>query len=509
MYVDQKNSITFFPRRQRVSTKTGKAPLIVRINIDGLKKDKVVKGVRINPDHWDEENKIVKADAPDAKTLNKKIAKELTELQRHFDLVQANQDIATPEKVFKAYSTPIKAEKIKAEKIANLALSQKLDTVIYDYIQFRRKHEKATEFQRVLPAEQAFLLDQEQKALLSRIEKVENESNKIFDDKSWEKTLILATDAHLATFLGMAKVDHRSYTTLEKMWGRKKRLLEYIKYRHHAIDLPLADLEYKFIEQLKTYCMVDCKMKENSVCKHTQSLKGIIDRAVSNRWMPANIFDRFASVYKQSFREWMKWEQMITFSEFNFSKQDYNEIRDQYVFEAFTGYGYAEIRSSRHDDQMEGIDGKLWIHKFRRKTGSDETLPFLPIPLKLIEKYKNHPVCLKRGTLFPVPTNEHYNRCLKKMAKEIGIEVLLSTHSARYFFANEVLYNNGVQLKTIAQAMGHESLKSAEIYIRFNRTAVSEAMQEVEDKLHNPDGSLKAALSRGKPPAKVFAMRAV
>lgn len=46
------------------------------------------------------------------------------------------------------------------------------------------------------------------------------------------------------------------------------------------------------------------------------------------------------------------------------------------------------------------------------------------------------------------------------MAQEIGFDVLLFTHSARYFFANEVLYNNGVQLKTIARIMGQESLKS-------------------------------------------------
>jgi integrase len=509
MYVDQKNSITFFPRRQRINVKSGKAPLIVRINIDGLKKDKVVKGVRFNPDHWDEENKIVKADAPDAKALNKKIAKELTELQRHFDLVQASQEIATPEKVLEAYSTPIKADKIKAEKIANLALSQKLDTLIHDYVLFRKKLEKATEFERALSAEQAFLLEQEQKELHSRIESLEKESNKIFDDKSWRKTLVLATEAHLIAFMGMVKADHRSYTTLEKMWGRKKRLLEYMEHRHHIIDLPLEDLQYKFIEQLKMYCMVNGKMTENSVCKHTQSLKEIIDRAVSARWMPANIFQRFASVYKQPFREWMTWEQMTTFSDFNFSKPVYNEIRDLYVFEAFTGYGYAELRSARGEDQRDGIDGKLWISKFRRKTGSDETLPFLPIPLKLVDKYKNHPTCIKRGTLFPVPTNEYYNRCLKEIAREVGIDVLLFSHSARYFFANEVLYNNGVQLKTIAQAMGHESLKSAEIYIRFNRTAVSEAMQEVEDKLHHPDGSLKSSPSRTRPPAKVFTMQAV
>lgn len=117
---------------------------------------------------------------------------------------------------------------------------------------------------------------------------------------------------------------------------------------------------------------------------------------------------------------------------------------------------------------------ELWISKARQKIKADETLPFLPIALGLIDKYKTHPICLKRGTLFPVPTNEYYNRCLKEMAREIGFDVHLFTHSARYFFANEVLYNNGVQLKTIARIMGQDSVKSAEIYVRANRKAVSE-----------------------------------
>jgi hypothetical protein len=47
-HVDQKNSIYFFPRRSRASKKSGKVPLIVWLNIDGLKGDRVVKGVKID-----------------------------------------------------------------------------------------------------------------------------------------------------------------------------------------------------------------------------------------------------------------------------------------------------------------------------------------------------------------------------------------------------------------------------------------------------------------------------
>jgi len=72
-------------------------------------------------------------------------------------------------------------------------------------------------------------------------------------------------------------------------------------------------------------------------------------------------------------------------------------------------------------------------------------------------------------------TNEHYNRCLKEIAEAAGTPVLLITHSARYFFANEVLYNNGGQFKTICEIMGHQAVQSTEVYVRANRTAASES----------------------------------
>src|ERR1700744_3658042 len=153
----------------------------------------------------------------------------------------------------------------------------------------------------------------------------------------------------------MVKSGHRAYTTLEKMWGRKRRFIEFLEQRYNVIDLPLAELEFKFIGQLKAYCMHECCMMENSVSKYTQEFKEIITRAVSNGWLTANIFHNFVSVYTQPLREWLTWEQMHELIGFQFSKPQYNLIRDLYIFEAFTGYAYAEIRSARPDDTRDGI----------------------------------------------------------------------------------------------------------------------------------------------------------
>ncbi len=509
MYIQQNQSILFFPKRNKRNQKTGKVPIYARLKIDGLVSDRVVKGVHILPEHWDTQNKIVTADDPKAKVFNRKIAQMQTDLQRHVDLVQAQQQIATPETVLAAFDAPIRINHDKEEKKKNGLFSEKLDELVKDYVIFHKKKKKAYEFNTYVAPTRVALLEEKQKMLEERIDKIDKEGNGIFDNKEWTKTIVLAINEHLLHFMKLVKAGHRAYTTLEKMAGRKARFVEFILVRYQVEDLSLAALEYKFIEQLETHCKVNSGMIQNTASKYTATFKDIITRTVSNGWTPANIFLAFPSPYKQPQREWLSWEQLYQFIDFPFSKPQYRLVRDLYVFEAFTGYAYAEIRSARPDDTRDGIDGKLWISKARQKTKADETLPFLPIALGLIDKYKTHPVCLKRGTLFPVPTNEYYNRCLKEMAKEIGFEVLLFTHSARYFFANEVLYNNGVQLKTIARIMGQDSVKSAEIYVRANRTAVSESMDMVEAKIYHPDGTLKAGRKAPGHGAKVIALRAV
>ncbi len=509
MYVQQSQSILFFLRKSKTNKKTGKAPLCVRVKIDGLSKDRVVKGVTLHPDHWDPETKTVKAQEPRAKAYNKKIAQVLTDLSRHIDLVKVKDELATPQAVLTTYETPLKAEKAKEEKAANAAVSEKLDILITAYVRFHKRYFKAYEFAKTIPQMKAARLEQEKKELEQQIEDLDREATRIFDDKTWTKTLALAITIHLLEFMKHIKNAHRSYTTLEKMLGRKKRLLEFVWQRYKKEDMALADLQYKFIEEYKVFNMTVHGLKENSVAKYTQELKECMYRAVRNDWIPSNKFQQFTSVYREPQRQWMTPQQMYQLIVFTFSKPRLAEIRDIYVFEAFTGYSYAELRSAKPEDMRNGIDGKLWLSKLRRKTKGDETLPFLPIALQIVERYKAHPVCLKRGSLLPVPSNEYYNRLLKEIAEETKLDVLLFSHSARYYFANEVLYNNGVQIPTIARAMGQKSVRSAEHYVRPNRTTISESMDKVEKILHNPDGSLKDINAKSNKTAKVISMRAV
>jgi len=291
------------------------------------------------------------------------------------------------------------------------------------------------------------------------------------------------------------------------MIGRKRRFLEFLQYRYKAVDRPLQKMQYSFIEQLFSYMLVQKKVIRNTAMKYVQCVKEIIDRAVSKRWVPSNPFTVFRCHYQDPHHDWLNMQELEKLLNHQFSNEKLNVIRDIFVFSSFTGLSFQEVYTLRPLDIITGIDGKKWINKNRQKTGGDETLPLLPLPLQLLEKYKDHPVCVNRNKLLPVLTNQEYNRCLKVIADITGIGIVLRTNKARFFFANEVTYNNVVPLKTVSRMLGQKSVKTTEVYVRANRRNISEEMEKVEKLLFTLDGKLKAKSDNRQLSAKVSLKR--
>jgi integrase len=489
MYVKQNVSILFYLRRKKVNAQ-GKAPIYVRLTIDGEKAE-LATGVSIDPVFWDLKRKAVLRPSPTYKTDNKTLGQIKTDLERHVDLVKAVHEKATPSLVIEEYKTPSRLHKAKENEIRNLALSDMLDEALKDYLNYASRHEKAHQDGRVPHAAKEELLLQEAGALDERIKALAADANIIFDNKKWQKTLVLAIDEQLLHFLQLVSSGHRSAATLEKMWGRKRRLLEFMFHRHNLIDIGLERLDLKFLDQFRTFNMVTCRIGENSATGYLQALKETIIRCVLNGWLTSNMFDAYKCRYEEPHHDWLTMQELIKLIDTPLSNPQLSIIRDIYVFCSFTGLSYAEVQSLSAEDIVTGIDGEKWVTKNRKKSGGDETLPLLPIPLNLIEKYRGHPISAGRGKLLPVPSNQEYNRSLKILAECIGVNICLRTHKARFFFANEVAYNNGVQLKTVSRMLGQKSTRAVETYVSANRTAISNSMSEVRKKLFNECGELK------------------
>jgi integrase len=509
MYVDQKLTILFF-RSNKKENQHGQAPLYVRISIDGACVE-FSSGLTLRETDWNRETKTVTHTHKSHAAYNQKIQQISTDLKRHFDLVKAVNELATPLLVLQSYRAPAQAVKQREEKTANLQLSDAVEQLCLAYVDYYDKHDRAYRDGPGPHPLRAQLLQKQKESLQEKIAQLLKKANAIYDNKGWTKTLLLAMDEHLLHFLQLCATGHRSPNTLEKMVGRKRRVVEFLTYRHKGPDLPFSRLEFKFLDQFKLFLFTQHGVSDNTATKYISCLKEILDRAVSNGWISANIFGSYRCSYQEVDHIWLTPQQLLDLMDTEFDEPKYNLARDLYIFSGYTGLAYTDLRRAGPANLIKGLGGKVWFSKKREKTKGDETLPLMPIALALIEKYRLHPVSIRRQKLFPVPTNEQYNRCLKAIGKLKNLPPeAMKTHQGRFFFANEILFNNGIQsLKMIAGLMGHKAAKSAELYVKANLTARAESMQQLEDKLFRADGTLKTRPPANGETAKVIALRSV
>jgi integrase len=512
MYVQQKKTLLFYIRREKINDQ-GTVPVYARLLIDGVSRERSVKGVRCLPGNWDADTKRIKSAEPDAEALNKKLDTYQTDVLRHADIIQAATALATPEAVLAAYESPVKTlhdrqNALKQQATRNYQFCLDCDDLLFNYIRFRKKWDEILDTGHAIHPTKLDLYATQFNQMKERVTEFCKKANERFDDPDWQKTLLLATEERLCHILQLTLTGERSWTTLEKMWGRKRRLCAFLEYRYQVLDIPIAQLQFKLADEYLTYNMVQHGIISNSAMKYVQALKEAINRTVSLGWVHANIFAYFKCRYEEPNHDWLSPAEMEELIHTNFEEPEHNLVRDMYVFSSFTGFSYIDLYKLRPEDVHLGHDGHQWATRDREKTDVEEAVPLLPIPLALIEKYKNHPDANRRGRLFPVPTNKSYNERLKEIGRLKKISVILRTHKARFYFANEVLYNNGVQLKTVARILGQESIKSAEIYVRCNKTVISDTMEDVRDKLFDAEGGLKSRKSK-KDTAKVVPLRAV
>ena len=138
------------------------------------------------------------------------------------------------------------------------------------------------------------------------------------------------------------------------------------------------------------------------------------------------------------------------------------------------------------------IDGRLLYE--RQKTHGSINLVLLDVAKVVIQRYDDYQK--RAGYLFPIlndkvhitPMQKHnrvrklchqINKELHKLADELGIKEDVTTYVARHSFAT-VLKKSGVNIGIISQALGHQDIKTTQIYLsKFDDEQVDSAMQNL------------------------------
>jgi site-specific recombinase XerD len=308
-----------------------------------------------------------------------------------------------------------------------------------------------------------------------------------------QKTLMAAFKIHNEEFAERVKKKKNSDGTLKRYERLKDKVAIFLKKKYGKSDIDLEDVQMALAVNFFHHLTMD-NIGDNTAMKYVKTLKQIIDRAIDEGWIKFNAIAGFKCTYIDPDREHLESHELMKMYQKKIAFKRLDEVRDAYLFQCFTGYAYETAYNLAPENVFTGLDGKLWVTKNRAKTGSEECVPLMPIPLAIIQKYKNHPYCVEHNKLLPINSNYRYNVYLKELADICGIHKDLTTHTARHTFATTVTLENDVPIETVGKMLGHKDLRSTQIYAKITKRKISNNMSVLQGKIFTTEGDLRSAI---------------
>lgn len=147
-----------------------------------------------------------------------------------------------------------------------------------------------------------------------------------------------------------------------------------------------------------------------------------------------------------------------------------------FLFMTFTAMHISDAKAL----QIEQITGGE-IHYRRIKTRTRVNMPLSKPAAKLVEYYKGK---RGRGNLFrELPTDQAFNRTIKKICQRVGITKPVSAKAARHTFATLYYKKNSGDLGTLSKLLGHTSVTTTMIYAHIMKDSRIAGVSAFDDML--------------------------
>jgi len=272
--------------------------------------------------------------------------------------------------------------------------------------------------------------------------------------------------------------------TLQRFTITKNHLAAFIKFKFKKDDMDFSDLNLEFVKDFEFYLRTVRDCSNNTTLKYIANFKKIVIRAIDKEIILKDPFKNFKGRKTKLVKKPLSTQELYELERHYFTTDRLNIVRDVFVFQCYTGLAYIDAYQLRKADIKDGIDGNLWIMSERQKTNSTTNVPLLPQALQIIEKYKDHPLCVQRGTVLPVSSNQKMNEYLKEIAILCGFPFTLNTHMARRTFGSTVTLNNNVPINVVKELLGHASVKQTEAYAITEQATIGREMSLLNKKLN-------------------------
>lgn len=278
--------------------------------------------------------------------------------------------------------------------------------------------------------------------------------------------------------------------TLKNYFTTQKYFQAYIKKEYRKKDIPLCELNYRFLSGFERYMRdeqtaIDPERpcNNNTIMKHIERFRKTINLAIRNEWLDKDPFVKFQPKFIHKDRDFLTKEELQRIENKKFTIPRLQHVQDLFIFSCYTGLAYIDTINLEQSNVSIGINGKLWLTTSRQKTKQSVRIPLLPKAQEIIMKYKNEACVTKENRLLPTMSNQRLNAYLKEIADCCRISKNLTFHIARHTFATTVTLTNGVPLETVSKLLGHTTIRMTQVYAKVVETKVMDDMEALTDKL--------------------------
>ncbi|MGC4041879.1 MAG: site-specific integrase [Flavobacterium sp.] len=315
-------------------------------------------------------------------------------------------------------------------------------------------------------------------------EKVEpgNMKNKLLKIDDKPRTIIPIFQDHNNRIKALIPTGEFAPGTLERYETSLSHTIEFLIWKFNIRDIDIKKIDYAFIMDYDFYLRSERGCNNNTTVKYLKNFQKIINICLKNKWISDDPFAFYNSKIKEVEIEYLTQSEIELIINKRFVSDRLSEVRDIFIFCCFTGLAYIDVKQLDENHIGFGIDGNKWIFKNRQKTETASHIPILPIAQEIIDKYKDHPICLNSNIILPVKSNQKMNSYLKEIADVCGVNKKLTFHVARYTFATTVTLSNGIPIESVSKMLGHKNIRMTQHYAKVVDRKVSQDMAILKDK---------------------------
>jgi site-specific recombinase XerD len=263
-----------------------------------------------------------------------------------------------------------------------------------------------------------------------------------------------------------------SYGSYKNYKTTLKHLIKYINTKYNTNDIFLNKINYDFIYNFSQFLLLHTECNHNGMMKHIQRFKKITNFCIKNNYITKDPFFGFKISFKKSNRVYVTNNELHTLQNITLNSS-LSKVRDIFLFACYTGLSYIDLYNLSLKNITKGIDNLQWIYVKRQKTNIPSNIPILPAAFSILKRYKKEK---NINRIFPMISNQKINKALKEISNLCNFNKKLTFHSARHTFATTVTLTNGVPIESVSRMLGHNNIKTTQIYAQVIDSKISSDM---------------------------------